>query len=276
MSRYYNYCENIVCKYCNSDKLVQLSSDITCTGCGADQYYGNFVHDQANTYYDNEGTYAAPSTSKYNTDGSQVTIKIPNLMFDTFVACAGVPENVIEAAKIIYTDYISNNTIRGEKARWATVMACIYYASRAYTPVEIKDLVDAAVFINEHDFSKACREIKEALSHKPQYKAVMITMATYDITHNINKAMSRITSLSSETLQGLRSTIFTLVKYIKMTPDLESLPQMTIAVTLIYIATRKKKVNITLKALAQEMGVTTATIMKTETKLFESIKNRSN
>lgn len=282
MSSYYAYCEWAApCPYCGCKQLVQLSYDVTCTQCGAEQGYGNFVDDQPSHHYQDH-TMDAPMSLHQSM--SKITSKrvikasyqpkgptIPMEMFDTFMECSTIPENVFESAKVMYCKYVEATSIRGDKARKAIVAASIYYASRAYTPLEVKELLRSAVDVAEHDFSKACKEIKEVLGSRCEYKEVMIDKSSFDITHDINKCLARITCLPSKTLSDLRKPIFQLSDRIISSTELATLPQMTIAATLLYMATRIKKIKVTLKALCDDLGVTTTTVIKTEAKILEAI-----
>lgn len=284
-SSYYAYAEWApACPHCKCTRLVQLSYDLTCTQCGAEQGYGNFVDDQPSYFYDdNHATSNATSSSPYESMSkiaSKRVLKaayephgpvIPTEIFEAFMACSIIPENVFEAAKTMYTKFVETSSVRGDKARKATVTACIYYASRAYAPLQIKELLRSAVDVAEHDFSKACKDIKETLGQRCEYKQVMINQSTFDITHDINKCFSRIKCLPTSTVQELRKPIFKLVDRIINSTELATLPQMTIAATVVYMATRIKKIKVTLKALCDDLGVTTTTVIKTESKVIDAV-----
>lgn len=264
MSNYYAYITDAKCPDCGCTKLVQLSSDVTCSHCGLEQGMGNFVYDTHNYYQDKyEDTFTdKPAPKKF----------VPDHIFNIITTCVFIAEPIIESAKELYIAYTNIRDVGNDDDRAPLVLACMYYASRFHTPLDRRYLLNSVPCVSERDFTKARNSIKERLKDDSRFKNIFCQQNNYyDITRDFNKITARNTCLPKDMIITLKRTAYHIYKKIKVTQDLVTLPPLTIAATLIYMSARKHNIKFTLKQFALDASVTATTIMKTEEKIKKAV-----
>jgi hypothetical protein len=270
MASFYSF-EMGTCCYCGkSGQLIQLPSDITCSYCGAEQKMGNIVSDSINVYKD-EFAYAVKRTKcvvirdpKYK--------PVPDNIFNVFSSSVPVPDCIIDAAKEMYAAYLLLQSIKNDSnVQTYFTMACIYYSSRLFSPITKKQLLNNIPIDCEHDFTKACQQVRLILSPQRKYRDCFFILSSHDIAHFVNSILSRVACLTAAEKQKIKPTVFKLNTKIGMASELATLPQVTVASTLIYMSIRAHKISATLKTYSHECDVTSATILKTHRKIQDAL-----
>lgn len=272
MSSYYSYVDYIPeCKYCKCTKLVELNHDVTCTDCGAEQGCGIYVSDyNSKTFAEIEGQTQEDLLKKKCMKKFKET-------FDVISYCADISDNVKAIAIDMMRAFEEERKFSIQKKEYyAMAAACIFYSSKIYVPIDVKLLLKASA-VEERDFSKCCRSIMHVLGSKRSFKQYITTGSSYDATHDVNKCFLSIFCVPSSSFDSVRKIAFKLYDKIKekipFILELATLSQFTIITTLVYMAFKIQKVKIALKDFAKDVDITSATIMKTESKLLSILSS---
>lgn len=259
--------ENTPCTDCGSYKLIQLSSDITCSNCGLEQGYGNFVY---NFFEYNPQTYGYDRVmpEPLSLDPAKAKkLKTPKDVFLDFANTVPVADNIIKESKQMYRDFISERGVNQEDKQYPLVMACIYYTSRAFSPIDRKTLLNSIQQVEENDFSDACKALKLRLGSDRKYRDVLYKINVHDISHQVNQSFSKLSCIPQCNHNAIRSLVHKMHDKLKPTPELATLEPASIVKTLIFMAARAKKLNFQSKSFLDEMSLSKTTVASTEKKL---------
>ena len=271
---YYAFIEDLKCLYCNKEKLIQLSADVTCSACGAEQNLGNFVHQAPRNYSDTEANFSSAPRPIEEKPKKRVTI--PDDIFILYEQT--VQQNVIDSARNLYLKYALKSVIRKDNIH-SLVMACIYFASKAFTPIRQNVLLKAMPGVEESKLNLAIQSVNRVLSDSAEFNALLSAGVHLQLTHDINTSLQVLKDcIPSEHHNSIRSMAYKLadkfsnavtvkVKFNSMTPT-------TRAISLIYAACSIQKLGIRLPAICKAASITQQTVL-TALQVFKDCKSSS-
>lgn len=265
---YYAYFNDQPCRDCGRCELVQLSYDVTCNHCGLEQGYGNFVYDTPNYNNDDEILYPSGPTP---IDPLTKAIDVPHDMFQMYAICVPVPDNVISAAKAMYRAYMNKRASHKDDDKMAFTVASIYFASRASTPISMKQLLAAIPSVTEPSFNDACSRMTERLGSEHEYKDVLFKSKATNLHAEGNTVFSLLKCIPLESLHSLKKKYFEVTDRLQMTPELSSIAPLNIATCVVFMAARSKDIKFKVKDFAKDVGISSATINNLQDKVKRAI-----
>lgn len=250
-----------ICTDCGNNKIVETSHELICSNCGLVLQERMMSEAPEWRYYtDNEG----------NGDPSRVGYSEKPMIKNKFVKdiCSmvhiqlNIPEKVCEHGGIIFSSI--KHTFKGDQ-RLAVLCSCIYYAQREIQAgARTKQEIATAMCINQNIMTKACVFVKEHLFQNDDTKHLVTFRENKDDT--LYRLILVVTEIPVCKINEVKRTVNKLYDRIRSFghAKIQSMQVEKLNTTLIYMACKFLKINLTMTHISKCCDISIATLIKTE------------
>lgn len=244
---------NIKCKYCYSDQLVQLPSDVTCMMCACEQNLGNFI--QEVNFYERVSIAEEEETKIYNSNDKTI---IENILI--LLDC----EQYEKDTNSLFYEYTSKNIIKTDERRGALYLACLHYVgaeielreASVKTDIEYKSIIN---FTKKLSIYKGARNCQSVSSNKTFYRDISLILSL--CPDNKKKCLRRDSLV-----------MYDLIKSERFNNKFQSCRPNGISGAIFYYFFKKNNISIKLKDISCLLQTTDSTILNILRKINNEIK----
>lgn len=246
---------NTKCSNCKSSKLVQLSSDVTCTECGVEQNLGNFVS-EVNVH---ERVSYAQRHIKY--DENIISFVNYKLNIDE-------SEEVCEICTSMYMEYSAETIIKTDRNKKAAYAACVYLGLTNYSKLSGRNIDHICIHVGVElkCISKYIKDIILLISSKDRWVGLN---DLYSNNKSINKVhLNEICKyISKDKKKEFIKYTLNVFENLKKLKILQSCKENSIYSAIFYIVDKKTSTNLKLKIISSICSTTDATTLSTVRKI---------
>lgn len=243
---------NMKCKYCFSDQLAQMSSDVTCMMCACEQNLGNLIPEI--NIYDRVSVAEEEDTKTYNYNDK---VMIENLLI--LLDCEQY-EN--ETTRLFY-DYTNKFVIKTYERRGALYLACLHYVG---ANIELRE---ASVKV-EINYKSIIHFMKKLLLYKGVKKQDQVN-PNISFYRDVSLIMSLCPDNNKKLFRKESIRIYDLIKSSQYNNKFQSCRPNGISGAIFYNFFKKNNINIKLKDISCLLQTTDSTILSILRKINNEI-----
>lgn len=260
------------CKECKGP--IRLWHSIpTCSACGLEQGPPGF-EDEFDVM-----ERAAPFESMMEDFENKQRMATISRLFNYLSTCMDSPSSVCDLAEKLYTEYVTTkgSNVKGELRQKELGCACFYFASRSMISgfFSHQSIIEKVTEVTS--FQWAVKDLEDMFSQSYNYKHLFkkrIAQCTDSISKMLGIIVKYVAASSKkpemEVQKLLRPTVFKIYEKIGIDHRIKMINPEKLNPTLILMACKINKVQITLKRIAQLLSASEPTIIKFE-KLIKEI-----
>lgn len=270
--------EDMMCNECRGTRFQEDGSYIVCTGCGLVIDEGVFLPDPSCNEYSNDYW-----TKKYYQEQDNPCYKDDCMVIRKYCYMLNKPEckflkelasisqrklnledNIVESARMLFTDFRSDNLKRGENMR-GLMASSVYYACKMANAPRPATLIANAFGVCTSKLHKCCNELLDKLNDKPYHNKMLKVSCTEDLLVRMVYEVDDITDK-----WNVIKTCRKLIDKLRNCDVLRTQKPSKINATIIFIACSCLKLNIPKHVIQRDLNVSALTMINHE-KLIQGL-----